>query len=55
MSDGAAAVLMMRRGFAEQLGMNIIGVVRSYAVVGVPPDVMGIGTHVLIHCAGGTA
>lgn len=42
-SDGAAAVLLARRSYAEKLGLPILGVVRSYAVVGVPPDVMGIG------------
>ncbi|XP_053323579.1 3-ketoacyl-CoA thiolase, peroxisomal [Spea bombifrons] len=42
-SDGAAAVLMAKRSAAAQLGLPIMGVLRSYAVVGVPPDVMGIG------------
>lgn len=43
MSDGAAAILLARRSKAEELGLPIIGVLRSYAVVGVPPDIMGIG------------
>lgn len=43
MSDGAAAVLLARRSKAEELGLPILGVLRSYAVVGVPPDIMGIG------------
>ena len=43
MSDGAAAILLARRSKAEQLGLPILGVLRSYAVVGVPPDIMGIG------------
>lgn len=42
-SDGAAAILLARRSKAEQLGLPILGVLRSYAVVGVPPDIMGIG------------
>ncbi|XP_034339893.1 3-ketoacyl-CoA thiolase A, peroxisomal [Arvicanthis niloticus] len=42
-SDGAAAVLLARRSKAEELGLPILGVLRSYAVVGVPPDIMGIG------------
>lgn len=42
-SDGAAATLLMRRSLAEKLGMEIIGVFRSFAVAGVPPAVMGIG------------
>ncbi|NXI55162.1 THIKB thiolase, partial [Chloroceryle aenea] len=42
-SDGAAAVLLAKRSKAEQLGLPVLGVLRSFAVVGVPPDVMGIG------------
>ncbi|XP_014439833.1 3-ketoacyl-CoA thiolase, peroxisomal [Tupaia chinensis] len=42
-SDGAAAILLARRSKAEELGLPVLGVLRSYAVVGVPPDVMGIG------------
>nr|KAF6419813.1 acetyl-CoA acyltransferase 1 [Molossus molossus] len=42
-SDGAAAILLARRSKAEELGLPILGILRSYAVVGVPPDVMGIG------------
>lgn len=43
MSDGAAAILLARRSKAEELGLPILGILRSYAVVGVPPDIMGIG------------
>uniref|UniRef100_A0A2K6FWV7 Acetyl-CoA acyltransferase 1 n=1 Tax=Propithecus coquereli TaxID=379532 RepID=A0A2K6FWV7_PROCO len=42
-SDGAAAILLARRSKAEELGLPILGVLRSYAVVGVPPNIMGIG------------
>jgi acetyl-CoA acyltransferase 1 len=42
-SDGAAAVLAMRRSLAKKLGMQVLGTFRAFAVVGVPPDVMGIG------------
>jgi len=42
-SDGASAVLLMRRSKAKQLGMPVLGVFRSFAVAGVPPRVMGIG------------
>ncbi|XP_037747102.1 3-ketoacyl-CoA thiolase, peroxisomal isoform X3 [Chelonia mydas] len=42
-SDGAAAVLLAKRSKAAQLGLPVLGVLKSYAVVGVPPDVMGIG------------
>jgi len=47
-SDGAAAVLLMRRSKAEELGMPIIGVYRGFQVVGVRPDEMGIGPAVAI-------
>lgn len=47
-SDGAAAVLAMRRSKAEQLGLPILGVFRAFSVVGVEPDVMGIGPAVAI-------
>ncbi|NWI12620.1 THIKB thiolase, partial [Crypturellus soui] len=42
-SDGAAAVLLAKRSKAAQLGLPILGVLKSFAVVGVPPDIMGIG------------
>lgn len=42
-SDGAAATLIMERSVAEKLGLPILGVLRSYQVAGVPPEVMGIG------------
>mmetsp|Transcript_2270 Transcript_2270/g.2667 ORF Transcript_2270/g.2667 Transcript_2270/m.2667 type:complete len:432 (+) Transcript_2270:24-1319(+) len=42
-SDGAAAVLLMKRAKAQELGLNPIGCFRGYKVVGVRPDEMGIG------------
>lgn len=42
-SDGAAATLVMSRAKAEELGLPIMGVLRSFKVVGVDPSVMGIG------------
>lgn len=42
-SDGAAAVLLMRRSKAEELRMPVLASMRAAALVGVPPDVMGIG------------
>src|SRR3954471_6003222 len=42
-SDGAAAVLLMRRSKAEELGLEALGRFISYAVAGVDPDVMGVG------------
>lgn len=42
-SDGAAAVLLMKRSTAERLGQRIIGKFVCSAVVGVKPLLMGIG------------
>lgn len=47
-SDGAGAVLLMRRSVAKKLGLPILGRFVSYAVAGVPPSVMGIGPAVAI-------
>ena len=43
MSDGAAATVVMSRGKAEALGVEILGTLKGYAVAGVNPDEMGIG------------
>lgn len=43
MSDGAAAVVVMSRERAEQMGLKPLAVYRSFAVTGVAPEVMGIG------------
>lgn len=50
-SDGAAAVLLAKRSKAAQLGLPVLGVLKSFAVVGVPPDVMGIGPAYAIPAA----
>ncbi|KAG3010363.1 hypothetical protein JG687_00013519 [Phytophthora cactorum] len=42
-SDGAAAVLLMRRSVAKKMGLPILGRFVSFAVAGVPPALMGIG------------
>ncbi|TPX48555.1 hypothetical protein SeMB42_g01507 [Synchytrium endobioticum] len=42
-SDGAAAVLMMRRSIAEKLGLPVLARWVGFSVVGVPPRIMGIG------------
>jgi len=42
-SDGAAAVLLMKRSKAQQLGLPIQGKFVSFATAGVPPHIMGIG------------
>ena len=43
MSDGAAAVLLMDREKAVSDGLQPLAKFRSFAVAGVPPEVMGIG------------
>lgn len=48
LTDGAAAVLLARRSTAERLGLPIKGRVLGYAVVGVNPEIMGIGPAVAI-------
>ncbi|XP_042048600.1 3-ketoacyl CoA thiolase 1, peroxisomal-like [Salvia splendens] len=50
-SDGAGAVLLMKRSLAMQKGLPILGVFRSFAAVGVEPGVMGIGPAVAIPAA----
>ena len=43
MSDGAASVLVMDRAMAEAEGLTPLVKFRSFAVAGVPPEIMGIG------------
>jgi len=43
MSDGAAAVVLTSRGKAEELGLQPLARFVSFAVGGVPPELMGIG------------
>ncbi|MCC6750997.1 MAG: thiolase family protein [Deltaproteobacteria bacterium] len=43
LSDGAAAAVLMTRARAEELGLAPLGIFRHFVVVGVPPEVMGIG------------
>ena len=43
LNDGAAAVLVVSKGYAEAHGLEPLAKVRSIAVAGVPPRVMGIG------------
>jgi len=42
-SDGAAALVLMLREKADALKVKPMGIFRSFAVAGVPPEVMGIG------------
>jgi acetyl-CoA C-acetyltransferase len=43
LNDGAAALVLMSRGEAEQRGATILGRVASWASAGVDPSIMGIG------------
>jgi acetyl-CoA acyltransferase len=47
-SDGAAALLVMDREKAEALGLKPLAKFRSFAVGGVPPEIMGVGPVVAI-------
>jgi acetyl-CoA acyltransferase len=48
MSDGASAVLVMSRRKAQEVGLKPMARFHSYAVGGVPPELMGIGPVVAI-------
>jgi enoyl-CoA hydratase/3-hydroxyacyl-CoA dehydrogenase len=48
MSDGAAAVIVMSRRKAAQLGLKPLAVLRSYYVGGCDPAIMGVGPAVAI-------
>ena len=37
---GAAATLLMSRAAAKRLNLPILGTLRSFAVAGVPPEIM---------------
>ncbi|HEY0143871.1 MAG TPA: thiolase family protein [Thermoanaerobaculia bacterium] len=47
-SDGAAAVIVMSRRRAEELGLKPLARFVSYAVGGVPPEIMGMGPIVAV-------
>jgi acetyl-CoA acyltransferase 1 len=47
-SDGAGAVLLMRRSLAEKLGLKVLARWLGYVNVGVPPRIMGIGPALAI-------
>ncbi|MBP2666742.1 MAG: PaaJ, partial [Firmicutes bacterium] len=42
-NDGAAALVLMERQKAEELGIKSLARIVSYASAGVPPEIMGIG------------
>lgn len=41
--DGAAAVVVASPALASKIGVEPLGIIRTYAVAGVPPRIMGIG------------
>ncbi len=43
LNDGAAAIVVMSESQARERGLTPLGLVESYASVGVPPRIMGIG------------
>lgn len=47
-TDGAAAILLMKRSKAQQLGQPIIGKFVAATVAGLPPRIMGIGPSIAI-------
>jgi acetyl-CoA C-acetyltransferase len=42
-SDGAAALIVMSKAKSDELGLEPLAYIRSYAYAGVPPEIMGIG------------
>jgi len=50
-SDGAALVLLAKRSTAQKQGLPILARMRSFAVVGVDPTLMGIGPAFAIPAA----
>ena len=50
-TDGAAVALVARRSFAKAHGLPIKGRILSFAVAGVPPEIMGIGPALAIPAA----
>jgi len=48
LSDGAAALVLMERKFAEQMGLTPLATFRAYRVAGCRPDEMGSGPSVAV-------
>merc|ERR1719183_3029748 len=51
LSDGAASVIVAKKEYADANGLQQLGRIVSYAVVGCPPAIMGIGPAVAIPVA----
>ena len=43
LNDGAAAVVVMSRAKADELGVAPLACIRATSAAGVPPEIMGIG------------
>lgn len=43
LTDGAAMTLITSEDYAKRHGLEILGIIRSVAVAGVPPEIMGMG------------
>ncbi|AWV90359.1 thiolase family protein [Bradymonas sediminis] len=43
LTDGAAAIVLMSKEKADELGLEILGYYRGFQVAGVDPEIMGIG------------
>ncbi|MCZ7665124.1 MAG: thiolase family protein [Thermoleophilia bacterium] len=56
LNDGAAAVVVMTRARARDLGCRPLAAIRATSIAGVPPEVMGIGpipaTQKILACTG---
>ncbi len=42
-TDGAAAMIVMRESKAKELGLEVLGYLRDFAYAGLDPEVMGLG------------
>jgi len=43
LTDGAAAMIIMRESKAKELGLEVLGYLRDFAYAGLDPEVMGLG------------
>jgi acetyl-CoA acetyltransferase family protein len=48
MSDGAAAVVIADADYAKEHNLPVLGLLKSYQVVGVDPEIMGVGPRYAI-------
>ena len=48
MSDGAAAVVITSAEYAKENNLEVLGILKTYQVVGVDPEIMGVGPRYAI-------